>query len=188
MYEKYHFRIIFSPFDRISPSCLHIDHVPHARVVLHSSGALSKLAICRPLALYKVISPVVVVGLLSSVVEHWSRKPGVVSSNLTGGRIFFDALARFLLSIKLYSFVYFYSFPSQIFQVFCEAKFILSLFRFSNFVAGFFHYYFYFFFKQKIIFRIRRWIRKWNSFFTSWVMSLFSSYWFAKFFETKESP
>ena len=26
------------------------------------------------------------VGLFSSVVEHWSRKPGVVSSNLTGGK------------------------------------------------------------------------------------------------------
>ena len=27
--------------------------------------------------------------LRSSVVEHWSRKPGVVSSNLTGGCYFF---------------------------------------------------------------------------------------------------
>ena len=28
--------------------------------------------------------------LYSSVVEHWSCKPGVVSSNLTGGNIFFN--------------------------------------------------------------------------------------------------
>ena len=27
--------------------------------------------------------------LFSSVVEHWSRKPGVVSSNLTGGKYFY---------------------------------------------------------------------------------------------------
>ena len=27
--------------------------------------------------------------LFSSVVEHWSRKPGVVSSNLTGGKFVF---------------------------------------------------------------------------------------------------
>ena len=28
--------------------------------------------------------------LFSSVVEHWSRKPGAVSSILTGGKIFFQ--------------------------------------------------------------------------------------------------
>ena len=36
-----------------------------------------------------VISRLEFWGLFSSVVEHWSRKPGVVSSNLTGGRDFF---------------------------------------------------------------------------------------------------
>ena len=29
------------------------------------------------------------IGLFSSVAEHWSRKPGVVSSILTGGNQFF---------------------------------------------------------------------------------------------------
>ena len=36
-----------------------------------------------------VLSSLEFTGLFSSVAEHWSRKPGVVSSNLTGGRDFF---------------------------------------------------------------------------------------------------
>ena len=42
-------------------------------------------------------------GLFSSVVEHWSRKPGVVSSILTGG-IFF----RFRLLVHLFLFLFDY--------------------------------------------------------------------------------
>jgi hypothetical protein len=37
-------------------------------------------------------------GLFSSVVEHWSRKPGVVSSILTGG-IFVVAVYLFLVCL-----------------------------------------------------------------------------------------
>ena len=39
--------------------------------------------------------------LFSSVVEHWSRKPGVVSSNLTGGRFFCSwYVAIFLIKLE----------------------------------------------------------------------------------------
>lgn len=38
--------------------------------------------------------------LCSSVVEHWSRKPGVLSSILSGGKHFF---AFFSLFLKIYS-------------------------------------------------------------------------------------
>ena len=40
--------------------------------------------------------------LYSSVAEHWSRKPGVVSSNLTGGITFviFILISKCILDVK----------------------------------------------------------------------------------------
>ena len=39
--------------------------------------------------------------LYSSVAEHWSCKPGVVSSTLTGGKLFFPLFFHYLMHFEL---------------------------------------------------------------------------------------
>ena len=48
--------------------------------------------------------------LFSSVVEHWSRKPGVVSSNLTGGKFVF------MLKVKTIDIVMYYQLENNYFS------------------------------------------------------------------------
>ena len=59
-----------------------LHNTSYTTLLLPYTTTIPPITIISSLA-YGVLSPI---RLLSSVVEHWSRKPGVVSSNLTGGK------------------------------------------------------------------------------------------------------
>ena len=61
--------ILFSPVMRVDPALCRLSFSLHSARLGDTAGSL-----------------------FSSVAEHWSCKPGVVSSNLTGGRKFFECV------------------------------------------------------------------------------------------------
>ena len=72
----------------------HFDHINSAVVISSVSKAVQNVQFLELLRLYftfltRYLTPRLHACLYSSVVEHWSRKPGVVSSNLTGGSVFY---------------------------------------------------------------------------------------------------